>query len=318
MCVLRFFKNLVLPKNWLLLLYLLLNIALGFALLVYVQEIDFSTDEDLIFTACYFGAYLLVLIILATPLGEGILRLTMHAKKLQRNEETKEIYEIFDEVYNLSLAKSPKISKKVKLYYFEDDSVNAFCLGSRTVIINTGLLTLPKECIKAIIAHEFGHIATQDSLTNLALIVSNWLIYFLVSIISFFVFIFFAIFDLLIFSALFKVEVNRFYIARFFKGLLMLVYKLWLEIGILLTLASSRKKEYKADEYARSLGYGASLAVALGHIDRDISLNASVLETIYATHPKTSKRILKLGYTPEEVQEFINELYSEEQEETVK
>lgn len=305
MCVLRFFKNLVMPRNWLLLLYILLNIAIVLAIYLWGYGTEIEFNEELFLDIAYIvGGYLLVLIILATPIGEAFIRLTFKARKLARTEENARIFECFDDVYARALALTPKMSKKINLYMIDDDSINAFCIGSRTVVINSGLLILPNECIKGILAHEFGHIAHQDSLTTLALIISNWILYLAVCFVSFLAAFFFMFFDILL-GIIFRWEDNPCYLSRAAKGIINIVYKIWLWIGILLNLATSRKHEYKADEYASKLDLSAELAVGLGFIDRDMSFEASILETIYSTHPKTANRVERLGYSPADIKILV-------------
>lgn len=81
-------------------------------------------------------------------------------------EETKLIEMLED------LKKSQGISYKVQLYVAETDIPNAFAIGNffkKAIVINKGLLkVLGDEEVKAVLAHELGHIVRRDNAYMLA------------------------------------------------------------------------------------------------------------------------------------------------------
>ena len=54
----------------------------------------------------------------------------------------------------------PQLSRKIRLYIQEDMSVNAFVFGKKTLVLTRGSVALlSDDCLKGLMAHEFGHFA---------------------------------------------------------------------------------------------------------------------------------------------------------------
>ena len=300
MGIILFFKNIIKPKNWPLLFFILLNLALISFLLIWVDcEFDLKNyawkTESWTLALIGIGVYFILLFLNLTTLGEIYLRFTNGLKVLNRTSETEGIYQLFDEVYAKARAKNKGLSKKVKLCLYESEDINAMALGRTTLAISTGLLALGDEEIKGIIAHEFGHLATCDSLMNVALIASNSVLLLAINVVKLF-FLFFLYLFSIIFYSLAKVHPDdrHYTLCKFFSFLVQLVYTLWILIGKLFMMATSRKAEYKADAYSKDLGYGEALANALAQIDPSINFKASLAQIATSSHPETSKRIEKL------------------------
>ncbi len=185
--------------------------------------------------------------------------------------------------------------KKVKLCYYISDEPNAYALGRTTLAVSTGLMSLGDEEIKGILAHEFGHLASCDSIMNVALIASNSVLLLAINLVKLFFLVFLFIFSL-IFYALTKTEPeNRKYtLCRVFSSIISIIYTLWVLFGNLLMLKTKRSAEYKADAFAKDISYGPNLSNALIQIDPSISIRSSLIELITHTHPDTAKRIEKL------------------------
>lgn len=301
-----FFRNIVRPKNWPLLLFILANMFICFYVFGGNRFIESIGKESLNMDALQSGLsflviYFAVLIIMITPVGESILRIMNRCHILVRNENTKRIYDLFDSVYQTALKKSKHLSKKVKLCYRDDESINAFALGSRTLIINQGLLNLSDDEIKGILGHEFGHLASFDSVNTVALMASNIFVYLIVLVIklmvSFIIGLIEFLLNIFIHSQDTRNEKVSFPFTKLAWNLFSLVYVLWIYIGKLLMLATSRKSEYKADTYSKDLGYAEGLANGLYKISNNVNYKSSILELVTSTHPDTNKRLQNLGYT---------------------
>ena len=300
MGILQFFKNIIKPKNWPLLFFILLNLSLVVFLMILfscgfdLKEFKFDLDH-LILGIIGIGVYFVLLFFYLTPLGEMFLRFSNKLKILNRTSDTERLYSLFDEVYEKSLENNKGLSKKVKLCVYESDDINAFALGRTTLGVSTSLLALGDEEIKGVLAHEFGHLTACDSVMNTALLASNSVLLLAVNIIKYlFLFVLFII--SVIFYSLAKVHPDdrHYSLCSFFSFLIMLVYTLWILIGKLFMLKTQRSAEYKADNYAKTIGYGQNLADALQQIDPSVNFRSSLAQIVTSSHPDTGKRIEKL------------------------
>lgn len=164
--------------------------------------------------------------------------------------------------------------------------INAFIIGRNTLVITRGAIeTFNDEELKGIIAHEFGHLNNFDG--QIALLIK-----FCTTI---FLWIFIAV--SLIFKLLEKSFENSF-IGDLFgmvRQLLEGVVKFVLFIWTLIISGGSRRKEYNADMYAKSIGYGEQLKCALYIMyDMEISDKKGLMQNLKRTHPILAYRIERL------------------------
>lgn len=285
MRLLVFTLNFLRPKNWPLLTYFTLN-----ALLMLLIGYLITGYLNVVFV--YF--YLASLIFITLPFGENILRLKNKAIPIKKLGDRR-IERIFDEVYTTAKNKSKfRLSRRVKLYFTINDKINACALGDRTIIINTGILGLSDNEIKAILYHEFSHLIEQDSFYNVAYNLGNLII-----------FVIFVIFKLIIFVLLYalfftiQMIINAIAGIRFdFEELIKIIielldniYNLWNMIGLVLCMWTMRNSEYKADKYVKDNGYGKYLADILMAGDTDID---AIGDLVFLTHPSGKKRVERL------------------------
>lgn len=296
-----FFRNIIKPKNWPLLIFVLLNIGMiAFLLVLFACTFDLSkftwTMETWELPLYGIALYFIVWIIFLTPIGELIFRLLNRLKRIKRTQETEELYKKFDSVYEKAKEKSKLLSKKVKLYEYRSEDPNALALGRSTLAITDSIAyCLDDKEFEGVLAHEFGHLSSGDSLMSLSLLASNIVLLIIVTFLKWLILIP-MYFISLIFYCLAKVypEDRHYSLCALFSSLVSLLYTGWILIGKLMMLATSRLSEYKADNYAKNLDYGPDLANALIKIDPAFSLSSSMLQIITQSHPDTSKRIEKL------------------------
>ncbi len=293
MYILSFAKSFFKPKSILTTLYFIMNNLLIFGIFMLFNMIDFSAGEvNGVYNGLVgVGINLVFVILTLSPVGEAILRFQLKASRLDltRDDDNK-LLQLFNEVYTAALEESPHLGSKIKLYVVRTQELNAAALGQRTLIVNSGLLTLPEDQIKAIMAHEFGHLAHRDGDMHLAVCVSNFILTILVSIFRLFVRIF-AIFSIfsdnrdrgLIFLALYIIE-----------AVVSLLFYFWLWIGMVLVNVTSRKNEFAADAYACTIGYGKELYRALETMDSS-KKKSSFFALISRTHPDTVVRLEKIS-----------------------
>lgn len=220
--------------------FLFLNIGLMLLVLFYVGPNEINV---LIFIALY----ILVFVIGLSPIGEWIFSLSLGAKNIKRNDIKLKLYPLLDIVHEQARQRSPYISKNIILKIIQDDTINAFAVGRKTICVTRGLLNLEDEEIMAILAHEFGHIAYKHTLLQVLVTCSNILVSIFLLVIKVLCWIIAGFFSLFSFA-------NRNYISGIIITLCaafssFLIW-LWTKFCLFFLRWSMRENEYLADEYA--------------------------------------------------------------------
>lgn len=262
MYIFQFFKRLVRKANIPTWIYLILNILIIGAMvqLFFGDGNDWQFYQSLLIG---FLIYVLSIGISISRLGEWVNRCQYGCKKIRETDNLSEVLAIFTEVYEKARKEDPDLCKDIKLYISEENSPNAFALGRRTVCITKGLLNLPINEIRAVLGHEFGHLAHKDTDLLLVISVGNLIISGCMVLINLTIQIFHLFIELIALvmgrtgGALLSLFNYLYHLALsvFVHGFTML----WSYLGILLVMKSSRENEYEADAYSVQLGYGVSL-----------------------------------------------------------
>lgn len=290
MYIVDFFKGLVRKSNIPTIVYLILNVIIIDFIIAFFFSL--SVGEAFLWGLLL---YVVSLTVALSPVGEWILRFQTGCKKLKNQEQIDRLQPLFQEIYISAKKKCPNLSDDIQLYISASKEANAFATGRRTVCVTEGLLLLSDEEIKAVLAHEFGHLAHKDTDVILVISVGNLVISIVITIIRI-IFIMIRWIGMIIsfFSrgdgilAGFLINLS---------GLLMMIMVnggmwLWTQLGVLLVMKSSRDNEYEADAFAFQLGYGDYLCEALGNIcgEEEHGLFASLA----SSHPEKSARIRRL------------------------
>lgn len=289
MRVLLFIAKLILPKNWGLLLLYALNFFL-MSLIGYAFTGDWTLPRTYALGIFYIQSIFLILL----PFGETILRIKDKAQPINELGNSR-IERLFMEVHK-ELRRKYKIlvPRKINLYFLNSDSVNAYALGNKTIIINSGIVNLPDDNIKAIFFHEMSHLIELDSFYNVSLSIGNVFVYVAYIVVRYMTLAFAAIVEFMVrffVSAFTKHNFSGWEVTETIVKLIDYAYELWQNIGIILCLWSSRQSEYKADTLAKKCGYGYALASFLSQLKEK---QATWFDRMYLTHPSNSKRIEKL------------------------
>lgn len=288
-----FFKNITKKNNIGVFIWLLLNTII-------VSTVLAGCFSDLVngnVTAAYLlgiAVYIVILAITLSPIGEAILRLQNGCKKITRKEYIERLEPIFNEVYAKAMEQNPELPDNVQFYMCDDDEPNAFATGRRTVCITRGLLRYPDSQIKAVLGHEFGHLAHKDTDAILIVAVGNLIVT------AFFV-IYRIIFKLI--SSLFSIVmafmsedvgmvIGSAIMRIFVDFLLAVIMQIWTKLGVLICLHSSRKNENLADEYSFNLGYGVPLCQFLDNLGP--SEAKGLWAALNSSHPDHDVRISHL------------------------
>lgn len=285
-----FVKNIIKKNNWGVFAWLIVNTII---VTVILGECFGATPASFLFG---FLAYVVILALSLSPLGEWFLRLQNGCKKITRKEYLDRLMPLFNEVYQQSKARNPELPSDVQLYMVDSDIPNAFATGRRTVCITRGLLPYPDQQIKAVLAHEFGHLAHKDTDAILIIAIGN----FLVAVIFVIFRIVFKIISFIValligyISESFAVGFAAGFTRVFIDIILCTVMQLWTKFGAFLCLHSSRKNENLADKYSFDLGYGEYLCYFLDRLPS--SSEKGLWATLNASHPSKDARI---GYLQE-------------------
>lgn len=294
MYLIAFLKNLIKKNNITASIYFLFNMFLVF--LIFGGILLFTEDGAKGWQMGFIGLviYFIGLCIALSPIGEWILRFQNNCKPIDKSAYTSKLLPLFYDVYNRARQISPSINNNISLFYSLDESANAFAIGRKTIVVTRGLMQLPDESIKAILAHEFGHIAHNDTDIVLAITVGNFII---TSVYMFFLVI---INISILIANLFSSNKIGCIIQAVFNALLGGVFWLWMKFGQIMVMNSSRANEFSADEFSANCGFSTNLCQALDMIANYGNPKIGLFSFLQSSHPSTPiriKRLIDLGAT---------------------
>lgn len=296
--IVDFAKNLFRKKNALAVVYLLLNVVI----ITFMMQLF----EPNIWLCLLYGIliYAATATIALSPVGEWFFRLTNGCEKITDPQILGRLEPLFQEVKERAKTKQSdfQVDDKISLYICNDSSINAFAMGRRTVCVTQGLLSLSDEQIKAVLGHEFGHLASHDTELTLLITVGNFIITAVVTVIR----VILAIYNVIIsIVAAFMGDegaivslmhaLSSFITTLCINGLMWL----WTQLGILLVMKSSRNAEYEADAFSCSLGYSEGL-LSFFRILQNLEGGSSkadrnnIFAALSSSHPETGKRIARI------------------------
>lgn len=173
----------------------------------------------------------------------------------------------------------------------DEKIVNALALGYNTIIINRGALdAFNDEQLRAILAHEMGHLFYRDSVRSVSLIFSSFATRVVMWVYSLY----------LVFATAFSKNAkgehaSAMALASWIPVLFFLpvIFLNWIGTRVfnLLNMTMSRGAEYRADAFAASLGYKADMISALEVMDSISITDNSFISKLMATHPAPMQRI---------------------------
>ena len=296
--IVDFVKNIGHKKNIFAVIYLLLNVAI---ITMLIQLFEPNPWLSILYSILLYG---ITATIALSPFGEWLFRLFNGCKKITDPEILNRLEPLFMEVKERAKTKHQDfiIDDKITLYIRDDDDINAFAMGRRTVCVTHGLLSLTDEQIKAVIGHEFGHLATHDTDLPLLITVGNFIITAIVTVIR----VILAFYNIVI-SLVAAFAGDEGAIVGLMNALASFITTvcinglmwLWTQLGILLVMKSSRDAEYEADAFSCDLGYSEGLLsffrILLG-MERQVSKKerSNIFAALSASHPDTDKRIAKI------------------------
>jgi len=253
------------------------NLAYLAWFLFYVLPISLITDGiALIF-------YAITVSFAFSPVAENLWRRVAGVRPLRIKSEKERLLPLFKEVYQGAIKANPKLSKDIKLYIKEDMTINAFAFGKSTLVLTKGsTLHLNDECLKGLIAHEFGHFSYKHTDALLLFTVANLPMSFIIRKLT----------DV---KDHFDNNKRRSLIIGSLCDFLYYLFKGLDFLGDLILMHSSRKNEYTADEFSVKSGFGKELTDVLIEVyGVSVSEPQSVKEQLRSTHPHVTLRIEQL------------------------
>lgn len=286
MYVVDFFTRLFRKSNIPVIIYLSLN----FLILVLLFASGGILKSILLSLILYIGSISVAL----SPLGEWVLRKQTNCNEIKRQDIANFIYPLFNEVYARAKYVDPTLPDDIKLYMNNDEQANAFATGRKTVCITEGMLRQHPQCIKAALAHEFGHLSHKDTDVILVVSVGN----FILTVLFFFVRV-----TLYMTKFMFTIanifSTRNFWIELFnqlshfiLDVILVALMALWTQFGLLLIRKSSRDNEFLADEFSLRLGYGKALCHLLDTFKS--AKGNKLFANLMDSHPDKNDRIARL------------------------
>lgn len=296
--IIDFVKNIGHKKNIFAIIYLLLNVLIiTFLMQIYEPNLWLC----LLYSILLYGITATVAL---SPVGEWLFRLFNGCKKIEDPDILNRLEPLFMEVIARAKKKHSDfiIDDGITLYIRDDDDVNAFAMGRRTVCVTYGLLSLTDEQIKAVLGHEFGHLATHDTDLTLLITVGNFIITAIVTIVR----VVLAFYNIIIsVVAIFAGDEGALMgILHAFASLITTLcidglMWAWTQLGILLVMKSSREAEFEADAFSCDLGYSEALLSffqILHGMERHAKKGGrgNIFAALSASHPDTSQRIARI------------------------
>lgn len=229
----------------------------------------------------------IAILIALTPIGESIMRMINHTKKIKLAKDKEYLLPLFEEVYEQAKQQNSKLSQNITLFINDDITPNAFACASNTVCVTKGAMnTFTREELQGVLAHELGHISNNDTKISMVFLIGNFL---LMGFALVFNFIFWCA------GVIVSILGGNTFVLRFVKWF----KKIISEIGSMLIAAifalNSRTCEKGADRFAYQIGYGNELKSALELLKTvDTSGDMTLMERIYASHPDMDTRIALL------------------------
>ncbi len=194
--------------------------------------------------------------------------------------------------------------KRAKLYISDQDTHNGYNIGN-SIVINKPLLDT--SVIEGILAHEVNHHRCSDSWFSMLLGLNISVSSIILSLTAGLYVICIIIILVLIFNIFSR---NSGWLGLILAKILMpvknAVVNIMVTITVAIEMAISRNVEYKADEFASTIGYGHELKLFLSN-DCSLRKPMTFTERLLSTHPSNDRRIARIEkYEQKLLQKYNN------------
>lgn len=258
------------------------------------------------FVYCTLGVEVAVLltlgIVLYAWLGEylellkdGAIRMD-HLREYERNRLSCALANLSEDVNRVSGADISKL----RLHLIPSDNMNACAYGFRNIGVTQAMLNNCDDAtLCAVVAHEVSHTFCMDAVfyrlvfASVTILIAG-LICLSVASTSVIWIIFAVLCALGLCGGLFSMFLFQGF-SKLVKGYFSLLQRAVLFVYQAVMACVSRRCEFRADHYSCQLGYGPQLSYFLQRfVESRKTGPKSLQEVIYASHPPTHKRILRI------------------------
>jgi heat shock protein HtpX len=278
-------------------IYLLLNAVLGIGILSSLAGSFFGVSSGTAYTA---GGviYLIMLMVIFSPVGEAWMRYQVKVCEVPP-AEAKRLEPLFSKVMDRAKKVNPRLDDRISLFLAEDDSMNAFAVGRRTVVLNTGVLSLPNDQLAGILTHEVGHISHKDTDLRMAVMAGNGVVSLGFTVMRLIISLFTMLVNIFARGGILGLVGMIFSLAaQLFSFILSLAQRFWLFLGKFAMSYSARRQELRADEFSVNCGAGKGLSRFLSALleQEGAQLKRSdLLSAFMSSHPEMRARLVALA-----------------------
>ncbi len=219
-------------------------------------------------------------------------------------EENSPLYSAFNEVYVKACTLDKSVPKSIKLFINESPAINAMAYGKNHLCVNRGAIEKTDiETVKAMMAHEIGHLAHKDTIAlQISAVCINFLLFGLLVPLN--------ITGIIVTSSCAIIPAIGNILSGFFGNLLQdkcqdMFRFLFSRTQILARIVGGRKDEMRADAFAARCGYGEQLINLFAmHPDSGGGFDE---------HPKNAKRIENIRRIMQQSNQFKKKPFPTEQ-----
>ena len=312
--IVNFLKSLPKKKNIPIFIYFAINLLImifgNCGVLVAILGDNLYTIPDALFNLLValmsIVMYAIGIAVSFSPVGDWFVRLKNGCEKINGHEQEERINQLFNEVVEKARIKDPSLPTNIKIFIKEDEEINAFSYGRKTVCITTGLLERSDDEIKGVIAHEIGHIVNHDTDLLQVVNVANVYVTIYGLIIAAIVLLYKGAFKavgwvLTLVAGSLGEAIAAIFIKIFIDIILTALITaatfLWTALGNVLVKESMRLNEYEADKFACTIGYAKPFLMLLNEMRKE-ELEKSKIQKVIAymssDHPSADSRLKEL------------------------
>jgi Zn-dependent protease with chaperone function len=284
--------------------FLFNGIALGLIYIfgdaiIHLDAKNYHTPENTLLLMGFITSGLLTVIGIS-KIGHYILHFFLGGRNAIGREQAKLIpllNEVITTVNNKKNTNYTPTNIRIKIKDIKEPNAQAF--GKDTIIITDGLLkTANDEELTAVLAHELGHLYYKDSVILSATICGSIATKILVWLYGIYVIITTALATITTKITFLKETAPLAIVFAIFPIIIFLpiIAFNWLGLRILnlCLLFMSRHYEYRADKFAKEMGYQTGLISFLEKVQETTEHDKGMLGKIFASHPAPMKRIGRL------------------------
>lgn len=263
--------------------------------------------ESVSYALIAFPVSLTVYFFIIISIGESIARLLLKARIRIELNERNSLSVAFSNAYMIAKQKNPIISNNIKLYVFEDVTIDSYALGRNTLCISSASLELPQQELTTLFLMKFSQFSHHDS-EILAILTAGNIWYMALAIIcKWYIYLFG--FIVWFFLTYFGHDSEGLFLKKIFKTLSETTEKIiliFVKAICLLGLSSYKNNVYINDKFVCDCGYKQELIRFLRDFEPEQIGQKTLFGTIDSMKPDKHLRLLRIQNYPSVRQPSIN------------